>query len=94
MTEKSTERWDDASVLDLEVQFFDENRDDLRVQYPDQFVVIKGNQVLGGYSTFEAAYAAGIERIGNQPMLIRHVDEEDFVHFVPALMYGERHGSS
>jgi hypothetical protein len=94
MGEDPIESWDDATVLETELAYFEEHRAELRSSHPAKFVLIKGDKLLGAYATFEAAYEDGLRQIGNQAMLIRHVDDEgEFVHSVPALSYGGRGGS-
>ena len=93
MPQETTESWADASVLENEVKFFETNRASLRADHPDRFVVIKEERVVGAYETFEDAYKDGIRQLGNVPMLIRHVDQEDEVHTIPAFLYAWRNGA-
>lgn len=86
---------EDASVLDDEVRYFEEHQVELRRRHPRKYVLIKGQELLGAYDSFEAAYESGLKTLGNKPMLIRHVDHEDVVHSVPAMMYhGGANGAS
>lgn len=71
-----------ATVLDHEERVFESLRAALLGCCPGKFVVVKGQDALVAYDTEEAAYAAGVERFGNQPMLIRQVLAVDRVEFV------------
>lgn len=53
------------TVLKEERDYYDENFDQLRRRYPDQHVVIRGQQVIGAYPSCDeairAVYAKGIK---------------------------------
>ena len=53
-----------------------------------QFVLIKGDQFAGAYTTEAEAYKAGLEKFGNQPFLIKQVLNEETVAHFPALILG------
>jgi hypothetical protein len=42
-----------------------------------EFVVIKGEMILGTFPDFTQAYAAGCMKLGNVPMLVREIGGED-----------------
>ncbi|MDE2988499.1 MAG: hypothetical protein OXT70_10695 [Chloroflexota bacterium] len=53
------------TVLKEERDYYDENFDQLRHQYPDQHLVIRGQRVIGAYPSCDeairAVYAKGIK---------------------------------
>lgn len=73
-------------ALEQEREFFESQRGELLKHYKEQFALIKGNELLGTYTSHEEAFDAGIHRLGNQPFLIKQVREKDeviqFPHFL------------
>lgn len=77
-----------SMILDKELKYFNEHKDELLKYYENQFVLIKDDMLIGAFTTEAEAYAAGIQKFGNQPFLIKKVTkEEEVVHF-PALTLG------
>ena len=77
-----------ASPLDTELAFFNAHLAEWLTIHPGKFILVKGNELLGAYDNAETAYAAGVKRLGNSPMLIRQVLAEQPKHSAPALMHG------
>lgn len=61
-------------VLDTERAFFADHAEDLSRRYPDRFIVIRGESILGDYNTYQEAWACATNafylEIGT--FLIRH----------------------
>lgn len=69
--------------------FFSRSHDELQSKYPDKFVVIKDEKVLGAFATEEEALSFGARELGLQPFLVRNVNQPDDVEIdVPALSLG------
>ncbi|TMA36010.1 MAG: hypothetical protein E6J79_13985 [Deltaproteobacteria bacterium] len=77
---------DDA--LREELAYFEEQKPELLKHHLGQFVLIKGRELLGTFTKLEEAYAEGVRRLGNVPMLIKQVVPEEPVHHVPAFTHG------
>lgn len=75
-------------LLEKEISFFEKNKQDYLSKYKDQFVLIKGEQFLGSYTTETEAYTAGVEKFGNEPFLIKQVIEKEEGISFPALTVG------
>lgn len=75
-----------ATVLDHELRVFELLRSKLLERYAGKFVVVKGDDAVVAFDTEEAAYAAGVARFGNQPMLIRQLSAEDPLALVTAFL--------
>jgi hypothetical protein len=43
----------------------------------DQFALIHGDLILGLYSSFDAALAAGYDKVGLEPFLVKKITEFD-----------------
>ncbi len=78
-------------MLDTEYRTFEDLRAELLRKFPDQFVLIVGEELVGAYASHDEAYAEGIERFGRRDMLIKRVtaaEEEEPAAVAPALFVG------
>jgi hypothetical protein len=66
-------------MLEKELKYFEDHKEELLKHYENQFVLIKDDQFIGAFTTEAEAYAAGVQRFGNQPFLIKKVTSEDEV---------------
>jgi len=57
-------------MLEKELKYFEDHKEELLKHYENQFVLIKDDQFIGAFTTEAEAYAAGIQKFGNQPFLI------------------------
>ena len=65
------------NVLHRELAYYQAHKSELLAQYRGQFVLIKGDGHIGTHATFWGAYEAGLRILGNVPMFIREVTDED-----------------
>lgn len=77
--------------LERELKFFESKKKEWLENYKDKFVLIKGEELVDMFSTFEDAYKEGVKRYGNQPFLIKRVTEEEEVEKLPSLTLGVAH---
>jgi len=75
-------------TLQTELQFYEKNKQEYLKLYPGQFVLIKGEQFGGAYTTDAEAYKAGLDQFGDQTFLIRQVLEDGTKVSYPALTVG------
>jgi hypothetical protein len=75
-------------MLDKERKFFAEKRSELQTRYPDKFVVVKDEEVIGAFNTIEEALSEGARRFGLQSFLVRHVTDSEETINIPALTLG------
>ena len=61
--------------LAKEKAFLKENQKELAAQHPGKYLLIKDAEVHGAYETFDQGVAAGVERFGAGPFLVRSVQE-------------------
>ena len=78
----------DPKVLETEIAYYNERKPDLVEHYLGQFVLIRERELAGSFTTFDEAYAEGVKRYGNVPMLIRRVQKDEPVDHIPALSLG------
>jgi len=74
--------------LKKELEYFNRQREELISHYEGQFVLIKGDSLLGSFTTEAEAYEEGLKQLGNQPFLIKQVTKEEEIDRLPALVLG------
>lgn len=75
-------------ALEEELAFFERNKAEWLQHYRDKFALIKGQRLLGTFTTFQEAFEAGIRELGNQAFLIEKVTEQDEEVQLPVLTLG------
>jgi hypothetical protein len=50
--------------LSLETEFYENHKAEWLQNHRDKFVVVKGREVLGFFTTFHEAYSAGVQKYG------------------------------
>ncbi len=81
-------------ALEKELAYYTRHRDDLLQHYENLFVLIRGEELIGVFSTEAEAYQAGVERFGNEPFLIKQVTRDEETEHIPALTLGLLHAHS
>lgn len=75
-------------VLDMELKYYENMKAELLAHHRGQYALIKGNQLVGTFSTLEEAFTAGVEQFGNVAFLIQFVQEEEEFIQHPSLAVG------
>lgn len=75
-------------MLDTERKFFAAHAEEWAKAYPDRFLVVKDEQLIGDFATIEEALSAGASRFGLQSFLVRRAGEKEETVSVPALTLG------
>ena len=60
-------------ILRTEVDTYERERDHLLASAEGEFVLIKGDKVLGTFQSQSDAVAAGVQALGNTPFLVRQI---------------------
>jgi hypothetical protein len=76
------------SVLDTELNFFDENKAEWVKVYPGKFVLIKGRELIGNFDTAEAAIREGARLYGSTSFLVKQLSQTEENVFIPSLSLG------
>jgi hypothetical protein len=72
--------------LEEERRFFERERGRLLAEHEGRFALVHRSELLGLFGTLETAYDAGLERLGNLPMLIARIrSSEPLEYLSPAL---------
>jgi hypothetical protein len=74
--------------LQKELKFYKSQYKKLVSRYENQFVLVIGDELLGSFTTESEAYEAGLEKLGNQPFLIKQVVKGNDIERAPALVLG------
>ena len=75
-------------VLEAELKYYEEQKQELLAHHEGQFALIKGDQLVGVFSTEDEAFNVGVAKLGNVPFLIQSVQvNEEFIQ-QPALAVG------
>jgi hypothetical protein len=72
-------------MLENEMLYFNEHLSEWIVNRSDKFVLIKENDLIGFYNTFDEALAEGARRFGLVSFLVRQVTEKQNEINIPAL---------
>ena len=74
--------------LEKEMQYYDSHSAEWMKTHNGEYVVLKGDSVLGFYKTEDDALAAGATEYGATPYLVRKVGEPPQEFSAPALALG------
>lgn len=78
--------------LEKELAYYTAHREEILAMHEGQFVLIRGEQLAGAFTTEREAYEAGLTKFGNEAFLIRRAQrqEDELAHY-PALVLGVLH---
>lgn len=77
-----------TSSLDDERTFYASIKAELLEKHEGKFALIKGKELLGVFDTQANAYAEGLRKVGNVPMLIVRIQRDEPTVWIPALQLG------
>jgi hypothetical protein len=75
-------------ALERELEYYEEKKLEWLEHYKGQFAVVKGRELLATFSSFEEAFEAGVNAVGNHPFLVKQINEGEEIAQFPALMVG------
>ena len=70
-----------AIALEQEYKIFLSHLQDFSKTHLHEFVLIKGEQVVDFFASYEKALRDGLSRFGNVPFFIEEVKEKEEVHY-------------
>ena len=70
-----------AIALEQEYKFFLSLLEEFSKTHLHQFVLIKGEQTVDFFASYEKALREGLARFGNVPFFIEEVKKEEEVHY-------------
>lgn len=74
--------------LKAEIAYYDEHAKELLLTYPNRFVLIHGDELIGTFESHAEAVGEGVRRYGRGPFLVRRTGEKQRVLTAPALSLG------
>ncbi len=74
--------------LEAEIEHFKSIKPELLRHHKGKYALIAGTELLGVFDEPQSAYAVGVQRLGNVPMLIKLITEEEPTESVPAMTLG------
>ena len=77
-----------GSILGEEKEFLEQNRDRFVKEHPNQYLLIKGRELVGSFDTQTEAVDEGIRLFCAGPFLVRKAGEDAPVLSNPALSLG------
>ena len=77
-----------GGLLQKESTFFERNREELLLKYPNRVLLIHGDKVEGNFPTASDAITEGVRKFGSGPFLVRRSGEDEPVVSIPALSLG------
>ena len=75
-------------MLEKERKYFKIHRAEWLKQYPDKFVLVKDEELIGVFNTQQEALVEGARRFGTESFLVRQVEESEQLVYIPALTLG------
>lgn len=73
------------AALKEELAFYEQHKPELLKTHLGQYVLIKGANLIGIFSTQAEAYKEGFGRFGRASFLVKKVEEKEFAEQVPLL---------
>lgn len=78
---------EDMKPLETELTTYQKEKGRLLAEYPDKFVLIKNQSVVGVFASQDDALAQGYKQFGNTEFLVKKIVEfEDIGNFTRALI--------
>ena len=75
-------------LLADEIAYYDAHKKKLMREHREQYLLIKGSELIGSYESEDEAVAEGIRRFVSEPFLVRLAGEDTPILSVPLLSIG------
>ena len=75
-------------LLKAEIAYYDQHAKELLLTYPNRFVLIHGDQLIGDFERHSEAVGEGVRRYGRGPFLIRRTGDKQRKFFASAVPLG------
>jgi hypothetical protein len=75
-------------MLEKERKYFEEHQLEWLNQFYGKFVLIKDEELIGTYEKPEDALSEGARRFGKNSFLVRSIEEDEQLIYIPALTLG------
>ena len=78
----------ETGPLAAETAYYDEHAKELLLTYPNRFLLVSRDEVIGDHESRSEAVAEGVRRYGQGPFLVRRTGDKALVLTAPALTLG------
>ena len=75
-------------LLVTEQAFYDRSASRLLAEYPNRYLLIHGENLLGAFESQDEAVRHGVQQFGREPFLVRRSGDKQTRFAVPALTLG------
>ena len=73
------------TLLATETAYFESNAKELLLTYPNRYLLIHGEEVIGDFERHSEAVVEGARRFGRGPFLVRRTGDKALRFFAPAV---------
>ena len=63
-------------LLKAEIAYYDEHARELLLEFPNRFVLIHGDELIGTFESRSEAVGEGVSRYGRGPFLVRRTGDK------------------
>ena len=74
--------------LEIELKFFAQHKDEWLLHYKGKVALVKGEELVGTFTTETEAFTAGVQKFGNISFLVKTIEEKERLIQFPALAVG------
>jgi hypothetical protein len=85
LTQPLTQHRRRKMALETELRYFGEHKEEWLKHYEGKYALVKGETLVGTFTTFQEAYQRGIAEFGKEPFLVQQVVREEPVAKIPSL---------
>ena len=70
-----------STTLEKEIETFEKNKEKLLGEARGRFVLIKDDEIVGDFGSYDDALLEGYRQFGNVEFFVKEVREDEFVNF-------------
>jgi hypothetical protein len=70
-----------SATLKKEIETFEKNKEKLLGEARGRFVLIKGDEIVGDFGSYDDALLEGYRQFGNVEFFVKEVREDELVNF-------------
>lgn len=73
-------------ALEKELAAFERKLPELKAEHPGEFVLIRGDDIVDFFTSYDDAIKAGYLKFGLEPFLVKQVQAMEQIHFISRLI--------
>jgi hypothetical protein len=75
----------DLNLLKTEIETFAKSKNSLLAESKGKFVLIKGQNIVGTFVSYEDALSEGYKQFGNKPFLVKEINPVEEINYFTRL---------